>query len=355
MIAQFSPPIHGLSKAVDTIYHSYLNKEFNFEKINITNNKLFFINLFKIWKSKADIYYFTISQSKGGNIRDLIILYFIIRQNKKCIVHLHGGYFGELVENSMLKLQKKLNYKYFKKVDAAIVLSESLRGNFQNLVDNNRIHIVSNCVDNEFLISDEEFREKIDISHTQKNYRVLYLSNFIESKGYRKVLEMAKIERNLCENGKTKKFHFDFAGKFFNSEDEKFFFNYIKENKLEDFITYHGVVSGTKKRELLKDCSIFILLTSYQIEGQPISIIEAMGNGLFIITTKHSGIPDIVVNGRNGLIVEKSSEVVSIYEQLTDITVADYHHTMLNNREDCLNYYTESNYLNKMKKIFDSK
>ena len=47
-IAQFPPPIHGLSKAIDTLYKSKLNEEYEFEKINITNNKKFIYNLIKI-------------------------------------------------------------------------------------------------------------------------------------------------------------------------------------------------------------------------------------------------------------------------------------------------------------------
>ena len=44
-IAQFPPPMHGLSKAVETLYNSNLNSEFDphgefeFEKVDITNNK----------------------------------------------------------------------------------------------------------------------------------------------------------------------------------------------------------------------------------------------------------------------------------------------------------------------------
>ena len=38
IIGQFPPPIHGLSKALDTLYNSYLKQEFNFTKIDITNN-----------------------------------------------------------------------------------------------------------------------------------------------------------------------------------------------------------------------------------------------------------------------------------------------------------------------------
>ena len=81
-IAQFPPPIHGLSKAVDTLYNSELSKEYDFEKVNLTNNKKFINNLLKIKNSKADLFYFTISQTKGGNIRDLIILKLIILQRK---------------------------------------------------------------------------------------------------------------------------------------------------------------------------------------------------------------------------------------------------------------------------------
>lgn len=46
-ISQFPPPMHGLSKAVETLYNSELNaavnsdSEFEFEKVDVTNNKCF--------------------------------------------------------------------------------------------------------------------------------------------------------------------------------------------------------------------------------------------------------------------------------------------------------------------------
>jgi len=54
-IAQFPPPIHGLSKAVETLYDSPLQNEFDFERINITNNYRFPERLIKILISKADL------------------------------------------------------------------------------------------------------------------------------------------------------------------------------------------------------------------------------------------------------------------------------------------------------------
>ena len=67
---------------------------------------------------------------------------------------------------------------------------------------------------------------------------------------------------------------------------------------------YLGVVSGKLKTELLSWGNVFCLPTYYSMEGQPISIIEAMGFGNFIVTTNHAGIPDIC-NRKNSLFVQK--------------------------------------------------
>ena len=210
-IAQFPPPMHGLSKAVDTLYNSVLNSEiepegkFLFEKIDIKNNKLFLKNLIKIANSKADLFYFTISQSKGGNLRDLIILKLLELQHKKCLIHLHGGYYRQLVDNDLPGWQKKANYKAIEKLAGAVVLSESLKRIFDGMIDNSKIYVVENCVDDQFLMSTQEFEEKIALLQNKKVLRVLWLSNFIRSKGYPLVLEMVKLEKERVDAGGEKR------------------------------------------------------------------------------------------------------------------------------------------------------
>lgn len=307
-IAQFPPPMHGLSKAVETLYNSELKDEFDFEKVDITNNKNFLKNLQLIRKSKADLFYFTISQTKGGNLRDLVIFKLLQMQHKKCLIHLHGGYYRQLVDNDMAGWQRKANYKAISRLDGAIVLSESLKPIFKGMLPDEKIFVVPNCVDDEYLMSDDEFEEKVKTIDQRPIKHVLYLSNFIRSKGYPDVLEMAKLEKERVENGGENRFHFDFAGKFFEETEKQFFFNYIKEHGLENFVTYHGVVGGDKKRELLRTCDIFALLTRYPNEGQPISILEAMGNGMVVVTTDHAGIPDIVKDGVNGVVMKKNTK-----------------------------------------------
>ena len=350
-IAQFPPPIHGLSKAVETLYNSDIQTSYNLEKIDITNNKKFLQTLASITKSKADLFYFTISQTRGGNLRDLIILKLLGLQKKRCVVHLHGGYYRELVESHMPSWQKNANYKEVKKLCGAIVLSDKLRPIFQGMLPDEKIYTVPNCVDNEFLISDEEFAKKLNELPSRKIKHILYLSNFISSKGYPEVLEMAKMEKARVDNGEERLFHFDFAGRFFEEKEKNFFDSFVNDNSLQDYITYHGIVSGDKKRELLQNSDIFILLTRYPNEGQPISILEAMGNGMIVITTNHAGIPDIMNESYGVIIGSKTSNLAQ--EAYNSLFGLEYQKMMSASRNEVLQKYTQDKYIRNMKNTFD--
>lgn len=353
LIAQFPPPIHGLSKAVDTLYNSNLAEEFELEKVDLRNNRKFLNNLRVISRSKADLFYFTISQTKGGNLRDLIIFKLLELQHKKCLIHLHGGYYRKLVDNDMSTWQSKINYKSVNKIDGAIVLGPSLKSIYQGMLLDEKIFIVPNCVDDEFLMSNEEFEGKLEILINKKVLHVLYLSNFIKTKGYPEVLELARLEKERISAGEKKRFHFDFAGKFFRDEDKCFFEGFIREHKLEDIVTYHGIVGGNEKKALLKKSDVFILLTRYPNEGQPISLLEAMVNGMLIITTDHAGIPDLVQDGFNGIV--SNSDDVSVYKImkfLMNIENSDFLKYIKNGRATALNDYSERQYIDNIRKLF---
>lgn len=349
-IAQFPPPISGLTKAIETLYNSSLSEEFEFQKIDIKNNRKFINTLIKISKSDADLFYFTISQSKFGNLRDLIIMKLLNLQKKKCLIHLHGGYYRKLIDNDINVIQKKANYSAIKKLDGAIVLGESLKVIFDGLIDDSKIFTVPNCVDNEFLLDYNEFISKLDNIDINKTIKCLYLSNFIESKGYKKILDTARVFKENNINN----IQFIFAGKFFEKKDEDYFFNFVNSNDLSNIISYKGIINGQIKKEVLKDCDFFILMTRYPKEGQPISIIEAMANGQIILTTDHAGIPDLIKNYENGCIFTKSEE-----HELSNKIISlsrDYNtrkKIMQNNYNKVISNFTQSKYLENMKVLFD--
>ncbi|HDR8171673.1 TPA: glycosyltransferase [Bacillus thuringiensis] len=345
LIGQFPPPIHGLSKALETIRKSeYLKEKFLLTCINITNNKKFMTHIRNIRKAEADVYYFTISHSKLGNIRDLIILNELVKKNKKVIIHYHGGYFRQLY-NEMNLIQKKLNKFLLAKVDNVIVLSKGLSFLFEDLVDDHKIKICENYVEDASLLSQDEFISKIRDTEKKEQVDILYLSNFIKSKGYFDVLEAAKIYKDKSVN-------FHFAGKFFSEDEENEFKKFISTHGLNN-VFFYGVVDGMKKKELIKNSDVFILPTYYHIEGQPISLIEAMANGLTIMTTNHAGIPDIV-SEKNGYIIQ-AKNVGEIEVAIQDLIsnrnkLIEFGYV---NREHALLSFKEIDYIKRLEKIFN--
>jgi glycosyltransferase involved in cell wall biosynthesis len=346
IIGQFPPPVHGLSIALQTLVESSrIKKSYCLDYIDIKNNKKFVKHIYKIFYQNSDLYYFTISQSLLGNLRDMIILSVLLCKRKRVIIHYHGGFFRNLYIK-MNYLQKNLNKLFLSKVDSMIVLSEGLKKLFIDIIPKNKIDVCENYISDSNLIEESEFSLKNSMVKNKKKIDVLYLSNFIKSKGYMDVMECSKI---LQKEPIT----FHFAGSFFTDNDKEEFLKFIKENKLHDNVIYHGPVYGENKKNLLRNSNILVLPTYYPNEGQPISIIEAMGNGLTIITTDHAGIPDIV-SERNGYIINpKSPKEISrsLLHLINDRErLVEFANT---NRETVLGKYREEHYIERLINIFD--
>ena len=59
------------------------------------------------------------------------------------------------------------------------------------MINEQKIFVVPNCVDEEYMLNACSYKEKINLLASQPVLHILYLSNFIESKGYKEVLELA--------------------------------------------------------------------------------------------------------------------------------------------------------------------
>jgi len=85
--------------------------------------------------------------------------------------------------------------------------------------------------------------------------------------------------------------------------------NLVKYYSLEANISFVGVISPEKYREYLEESLVFIqhsvTAENGDSEGTPVGILEASAAGLPVISTKHAGIPDVIINGKTGLLVEE--------------------------------------------------
>ncbi len=78
---------------------------------------------------------------------------------------------------------------------------------------------------------------------------------------------------------------------------------------LEQHVELLGEIKHEEVRELYRQTHIYaqhsVTAPSGDQEGQPVSLIEAAASGLPIVSTYHSGIPDLVMDGETGYLVEE--------------------------------------------------
>jgi glycosyltransferase involved in cell wall biosynthesis len=63
-----------------------------------------------------------------------------------------------------------------------------------------------------------------------------------------------------------------------------------------------GWVSGAMKESFLRESDVFVLPSYF--EALPVALLEAMARGVPVIATRVGGIPDVIEDGVNGLLVD---------------------------------------------------
>lgn len=96
-----------------------------------------------------------------------------------------------------------------------------------------------------------------------------------------------------------------------------------KELKVEDKITFTGKLPKQAWIELAQECDVFINTTNY--DNLPVSVIEAMALGMPVVSTNAGGVPYIIEDGVNGLLVEKEdvhAMAIAVQKLLKDALIA---------------------------------
>lgn len=357
VIGPVPPPIHGESVAINSIIQSVdikckynidildtnrknVKKAGKFSVRKIFNDIFLIVNLFRILLfSKVDIMYLSISQTRLGLIRDLIMLVLGNRFCQKTITHLHGNNLGYVLDN-LSNREFKFAKRVLGNVDVGIVLEKSLVSNYRGLVK--CVEIVPNGIDEDFIKEEDK-----TIYQKDDCFKIVYLSNLMREKGY---TELIRAVMDLIKEGY--KLRMDLAGGIHNQEEFNEIWRCIEENNLGSFITYKGIVTGQEKKELLLKSHVMILPSNYLIEGQPISIIEGMAAGLPIISTNRGAIPDLVED--NGIIIEQGnieSIKQSILKLMNDKDLLDRYAS--NSKSRFQKKYTMKHYIGKIIQILD--
>jgi glycosyltransferase involved in cell wall biosynthesis len=325
-ILHYSPPAHGASKVGDFIKSSEkLKNKFDCKFIKIKSSdtigdigkinfkkiyfvlELFFKILFTILIFRPDKIYFTASIKGIAFYRDLLFsnIWKIYKLFTSCEIFYH--YHTKGIKEFVKKDRNKKLTKYFLKDINLILLSPMLEADFEDVKTYNKVLYLPNGVEDSYdKDSFENYISKKDFS----KINILYLSNMIKSKGYFEILKLAN-------NNKNQNIHFDFAGGWQNKEDEKEFFDFIKNNHLKNIVTFHGFVNGSKKKELFENSQILMFPTRYELESFGLVIIEAFSYGLPVLATDEGSIP-FIIDKKSGIVVNSLDNLDIAFKEMLE-------------------------------------
>lgn len=274
-----------LEKDYDVIYvESYKDGGKLTKLLKAINGYFHFLKVILI--DKPDLIH--IHSSFGPSFyRKLPFIYMASQAKIPIINHIHGADFDEFYVKASTK-KKDLIKKVYGKCSKLIALSAEWKKQLSTIVPASKIIIIENYS----VLYEDAFQER---QKRSCNNQVLFLGELGKRKGCYDIPAVAKL---VAEEIPHVKFLLCGTG---NETDEKAIRKLIKEKNVETNFVFAGWIRNEKKDRALRDSDIFFL-PSYN-EGMPMSILDAMGYGLPIVSTDIGGIPQIVRNGENGYIL----------------------------------------------------
>lgn len=198
---------------------------------------------------------------------------------KKIVIHQHGGnfesfYYKEQSDRGRGRIDKILSMG-----DAFLVLAPVWKDFFSHMVEKDKIIVVPNA------IRIPEFIQKEYGQH-----KLLFMGRLCREKG---IVELFEAVSKLRE--RYSDIHLYLGGIW---EDEVL---KAEAEKNADYITWMGWLSGEEKENCFRECDIFVLPSYF--EGQPVALLEAMAFSCGIVASKTGGIPQMIVEGKTGVLV----------------------------------------------------
>jgi len=253
--------------------------------------------------------YFCPSSSGAGLLRDLALVSVARRQAGRIVGHVHVGDYHRAWATPM---QAWLADRLAKSLDALVVPTETQAARLRG-VTATPVHVVTNVITGDVRLSDAAVEATWERRAAPGPLRVLYLSNFYASKGYRDVLDAVAAS--------TADVRATFAGTWPVGESEAAFLFRARQLGVADRITVLPPArTRAAVRDLFAEADVVVLPTQYPQEAQPLAILEGMANGCAIVATPHASIPEYVRDGETGLLVPPGdvAALAAAIERLAD-------------------------------------
>lgn len=184
------------------------------------------------------------------------------------------------------------------------------------------------------------------IKEANDTIRFLYVGVLSEFKGISHLIHsfiaLLKTIRNV---------ELHLIGEWYSKDLQKQLEGEIEKCNLGQYFFFHGLQHAESKWKVFGQMDIYIHLS--ELDGQPLSILEAMGCGMPVISTKVGAIPETVVDNFNGFLLDHhSNEIAGTIETYINNPLLMAEHSansiLLFNK-----FYSSSKFLQRMENLFN--
>ena len=222
--------------------------------------------------------------SRGSFWRKFVVCRLARAARRPYIVHLHGGGFTRFYENESGSIGRHFIRSTLKHAALVIALSEEWRERVLRICPTAKVEVLHNAV----MIPDTAELRCLD----EHEPTLLFLGHLLRDKGvYDLVRAFARVASQFPRLQLV-------LGGVGNIDEVR---QLAAQLEITERVSCPGWLGPERKTAALASSTIFIL-PSYA-EGMPMSLLEAMSWGMAVIATPVGGIPQLVENEVNGLLV----------------------------------------------------
>jgi glycosyltransferase involved in cell wall biosynthesis len=319
IVGQLPPPYHGSNVMAEFFISSLIKLGFKvaiaekaFSKTllemgsyslrRFIRAQVIFFKIIRILiTTRPKLCFYFISIKPPSIYLDMIFLLLLRILKAKTILYIHGQGFKKISEQFPL-------VKFFFKnpkisaLKGALVLCEKLKKDIEFCIPEDQIFVLPNYIPD---VNPEVMSVYCKTKTWSDKLCILHLSNLRAAKGTIEFLKMARI---VIDNGKNVRFVL--AGEATSASFRKKIEQLISDLRLRDNVEMVGAVYGSAKERLFYESDIFVFPTHN--EAHPLVNLEAMRAGLPIISSNEGCIPEMIIDGFNGYIVDpKDVEEIS--------------------------------------------